>query len=251
MTATNYDKCLRQVLKFEGGYVDHPRDPGGATKMGITRATLAKRRGHPVSKQDVRDLTVTQAGEIYRPGYWDTVSGDWLPNGLDLVAFDGAVNSGPSRGAKWLQNGLGVKADGKIGPQSLKAARTAPDLVAVIGRACKARMGFLRRLGTWDAFGRGWSSRVAQVEAAAIAMEAPHALPKVALSADRIKSNQNTAATTTGGGGAIGGLSDLPDLAVYGIVAMAVVLAITLALKAAHNGRRATEFRNAAKEITA
>ena len=169
MTATNYRPCLDHVLRWEGGFVDHPKDPGGATNLGITRATLQRHRGRHVTVKDVRALQLSEAAEIYRAGYWMPVRGDDLPKGLDLVAFDAGVNSGPARGAKWLQAGLRVSADGRVGPQTLKAARNAPDTVAVIQRACAARMGFLQRLGTWSTFGRGWSRRVADTEAAAVA----------------------------------------------------------------------------------
>ncbi len=155
MSRKNYDACLAHVLKWEGGYVDHPKDPGGATNHGITRATLADFRGKPVSKADVKALTKNEAGRIYRFRYWNKLHGDDLPQGLDLVALDGGVNSGPSRGAKWLQKGLGVAADGDIGRETIGAALNARETVAVIQKACAARMGFLRKLRTWSTFGRG------------------------------------------------------------------------------------------------
>lgn len=169
MTASNFSACLEHVLAHEGGYVDHPKDPGGATNMGITRNTLAAWRGRSVSKDEVRNLTKTEAAAIYRANYWTPVGGDDLPAGLDYVAFDGAVNSGVSRGAKWVQGALGVNQDGKVGPQTISAAHRLDPRVA-INRACDARMNFLRSLGTWGTFGRGWTRRVDDVRAAALAM---------------------------------------------------------------------------------
>lgn len=167
----NFDACLDHVLRSEGGYVDHPADPGGATNMGITHHTLASWRGNPVSKADVRALTRKEAEAIYRSRYWDMVRGDELPAGIDLVAFDGAVNSGPSRGAKWLQSALGVDQDGRIGPVTLSAASRSPRR-PVIDDACDRRLSFLRGLSTWAHFGRGWSSRVESVRATAHKMAA-------------------------------------------------------------------------------
>lgn len=168
MAEDNFEAVMDNVFLFEGGYVDHPRDPGGATNMGITIGTLRAHRGRPVSKQDVRELTKAEAREIYRKRYWQPVWGGKLPYGLDYVAMDGGVNSGPRRGIQWLQRGIGAKADGKMGPNTLDKANTAD--MGAIERACDARMGFLRGLRTWDVFGRGWGRRVAHVEAHATRM---------------------------------------------------------------------------------
>lgn len=167
----NFEACLRHVLQFEGGFVDHPRDPGGATNKGVTIATYrAWKPGATVA--DLKRITDAEVAAIYKAWYWQPVRGDNLPPGLDLVAFDAAVNSGPSRGAKWLQQALGVQADGQIGQVSLAAAgrQYGP---AVIQRACAIRLGFLRSLGTWDAFGRGWQRRVEATEALALQMAEP------------------------------------------------------------------------------
>lgn len=163
MAKSNFGPVMDQIYKHEGGYVDHPKDPGGATNYGITHKTLAAARGRSVRKQDVRNLTRDEADAIYRDRYWQTVQGDALPYGLDLVAMDGAVNSGPARGAKWLQIGVGAKADGKVGPNTINKAYAAS--VRAIEVACDARMSFLQGLRHWDTFRRGWSRRVASVEA--------------------------------------------------------------------------------------
>lgn len=166
--SSRFNACLAQVLRHEGGYVDHPADPGGATNLGITLATLAAWRGKPVTKQDVRNLTVAEAGEIYRARYWLPIRGDALPPGVDLAVFDAAVNSGPARAAKWLQSVLGVTQDGEIGLQTLAALARAPGPVTVVIDLCDARMRYLRGLPTWATFGKGWTRRVAEVEVEAL-----------------------------------------------------------------------------------
>ncbi|WP_114945486.1 glycoside hydrolase family 108 protein [Microvirga calopogonii] len=154
MTASPYrfEKAVEQVLKHEGGFVQHPRDPGGATKFGITRETLSRAKKRPASVNDVRRLSRREAISIYRQLYWDAVRAEELPPGLDLAVFDLAVNSGPARAVKMLQTALGVEADGIIGPVTLRAAREA-DMPDVIRRLTKARLGFLGRLATWPVFG--------------------------------------------------------------------------------------------------
>jgi lysozyme family protein len=162
--------CVAEVLRHEGGYVDHPRDPGGCTNRGITRRTLEAWRRTSVTCEDVRALDEAEARAIYRAHYWNAVRGDELPAGIDLVTFDAAVNSGRRRAALWLQEALGVTADGVIGPRTLRAARGANDRAAVITRACDLRLAFLRGLDTWPDFGRGWSRRVRAVRQAALVM---------------------------------------------------------------------------------
>lgn len=172
----NFERCLSAVLKHEGGWSDHPKDPGGATNFGITLATYRAWKGSAATKAQLRAISDADLRAIYRRNYWDAVSGDDLPAGLDLVAFDAAVNSGPSRGAKWLQTALGVSADGKIGPATLAAAGKAhPE--AVIDRACNARLAWLRTLGTWSTFGKGWARRVESVREEALAMSRQPRIP--------------------------------------------------------------------------
>jgi lysozyme family protein len=166
---SNFDKCLAEVLKHEGGWADHPKDPGGATMKGVTIAVFREYKGRDVTKAELRAISVDDLRAIYKRGYWDKVRADDLPMGLDLVAFDAAVNSGPSRGAKWLQSAIGVTVDGKIGPETLAYARAA-NIELTIDRACDERLMFLQRLKTWGTFGRGWSARVASVRKAAKAM---------------------------------------------------------------------------------
>lgn len=169
MAESNFKDCLRFTLKYEGGYVDHPADPGGATNLGITIGVLRSWRGEAVTKADVRSLTLNEAGQIYKARYWDKVEGDKLPPGVDLVVFDYAVNSGPARAAKALQKVVGVAADGVIGMDTIRAvhARTPRD---VIKGLCAERLRFVKGLRTWATFGKGWGRRISAVQLAALRM---------------------------------------------------------------------------------
>ena len=108
MASTSFPGAVALVLAHEGGFVDHAHDPGGATNLGITRATLEQARGGPASRAEVRRLSVGEAKTIYRRFYWDPIRADDLPAGLDLAVFDFAVHSGPGRSVKSLQAVLGV-----------------------------------------------------------------------------------------------------------------------------------------------
>jgi len=164
-----FAECVAEVLKHEGGFVNHSRDPGGATNMGITLRTFRDWRGDEnLDVEDLRKLTVAEAREIYFARYWNPVRGDELPPGVDLAVFDFAVNSGVGRAVRVLQSVLGVVVDGAVGRQTLNAVRSA-DAADLIEAICKQRLDFLRRLPTWNVFGRGWERRVKEVEKAAMA----------------------------------------------------------------------------------
>lgn len=168
----NLSKCLDIVFAKEGGYVDNPNDNGGSTNLGITIKTLRAWRQKPVTKEDVRNVTRAEAEKIYLHWYAQPVRFDDLPLGVDLVAFDAAVNSGPSQSAKWLQEAVGVKADGFIGLITLEAIGKA-DPVELINRACMLRMEFLKLHEDWPHFGKGWTNRVENIRKEAIAMARP------------------------------------------------------------------------------
>lgn len=164
--------CVAEVLAHEGGYVDHPRDPGGCTNFGITRATLEHWRREPVTCAQVRAMAVQEARVIYRAQYWNGVRGDDLPAGVDLVVFDAAVNSGRQQSAKWLQRSLRVEDDGAIGPVTLRALHAVTDHEGLIKDMCEQRIRFLRSLRTWPTFGVGWTRRVESIRRQALRMAA-------------------------------------------------------------------------------
>lgn len=166
----NFAKALAAVLVHEGGYANHPRDPGGPTNKGITHRTYnAWRKRQNLPPRDVREITDREVAAIYRAQYWNTIRGDDLPSGVDYAVFDFAVNSGPRRAAQFVQRVVGVEADGVIGELTVEAIRKAyaPHVVTLL---CDNRLAWLKRLKTWDAFGRGWERRVSEVKSASLAL---------------------------------------------------------------------------------
>lgn len=163
---TNFEASLRKLLAHEGGYVNHPADPGGMTNLGVTRRSWEQWTGKAVTEEDMRALTPAMVAPLYRAKYWDAVRGDDLPAGVDYAVFDAAVNSGPGQAAKWLQRAVGVADDGKIGKATLAAVR-AQSAGIVVGKFSAQRMAFLQGLKTFPVFGKGWSRRVAEVNAVA------------------------------------------------------------------------------------
>jgi lysozyme family protein len=173
----NFQRALKLVLKHEGGWSDHPKDPGGATMKGVTLANFRRYVKPKATKEDLRKITDEQVATVYRRFYWDAVHGAELPGGIDYAVFDFAVNSGPARAAKYLQAVVGAKVDGKIGPATLAATRKMMR-ATVINDLCDNRMAFLKKLGTWPTFKNGWTSRVAGVRAEALKMSLDPDQPK-------------------------------------------------------------------------
>ena len=156
----NYPQALKQVLKYEGGYVDHPKDPGGPTNKGVTQAVYDNwRKSQNLSIQSVRAIADSEVAAIYKNLYWDRISGDLLPSGVDFAVFDFAVNSGVSRAAKTLQSVVGVTQDGVIGPATIQATKT-----YIAMTVTNKRLAFMQSLSIWSTFGKGWSARIADVK---------------------------------------------------------------------------------------
>lgn len=174
----NFARALTLVLRHEGGYVNHPADPGSHTNKGVTIATYRAYVNPKGTVSDLKKITDEQVAKVYKAQYWDAVKGDDLPSGLDYAVFDYAVNSGPARAAKHLQAVLGVAQDGKIGPQTVAKANSlyAPSTISAL---CDKRMAFLKGLPTWGTFGKGWSRRVEEVRAEALKMKPTEAPPQV------------------------------------------------------------------------
>jgi len=156
----NYPQALKQVLKYEGGYVDHPKDPGGPTNKGVTQAVYDSwRKSQNLPTQSVRAIADSEVAAIYKNLYWDRVSGDNLPDGVDFAVFDFAVNSGVSRAAKTLQGIVGVTQDGQIGPATIQATKT-----YIAMTVTNKRLAFMQSLSIWPTFGKGWAARIADVK---------------------------------------------------------------------------------------
>lgn len=165
----NFEKCLELVLRHEGGYVNHPQDPGGMTNLGVTKRAWEAWKKAPVTEQDMRGLTPATVASFYKEMYWDLAKCDDLPAGVDFCVFDGAVNSGVGRSAKWLQQAVGANPDGQIGPKTI-AAVAEKDPKVLVEMLIEQRLLFLQSLATWGTFGLGWGRRVTEVRATALKM---------------------------------------------------------------------------------
>ena len=170
----NFGAALQHVLVSEGGFVNHPSDPGGMTNLGVTARTWEDWVGHAPTEKEMRALTAKDVAPLYKRKFWDAIKGDDLPSGLDYCVFDCAVNSGPGRAAKMLQEVVGVKPDGGIGPVTMAAVRAAcvtdEDTKTLINAFCDKRLQFWQGLTTFATFGKGWTRRGKEVREAALSM---------------------------------------------------------------------------------
>ena len=155
----NYDKCLETILHHEGGYVNHPKDPGGETNLGVTKRVYEEWGG----TKNMKDLQVSDVAPIYKKNYWDKMKGDDLPGGLDLCVFDFGVNAGPGRAAKYLQKMIGTVVDGGIGPNTLAKLDSyvkEHTIQETIEKYQSMRQEYYESLSTFSTFGKGWTRRV-------------------------------------------------------------------------------------------
>lgn len=170
----NLDRAMAHMLKEEGGYVNHKKDPGGRTNLGVTQRVWEEWVGHPVDEKQMRALQPADVIPLYQRKYWNATRCSDLPSGLDLCVFDTAVNSGPGRAIKLLQGCLGVAVDGAIGNNTLAAIAQfkGDSLKDLINGYCDARQAFLAGLPTFATFGKGWTARVERLRAEALTLVA-------------------------------------------------------------------------------
>lgn len=254
MARGNFPRCNAITLSHEGGWADHPSDPGGATMKGVTLATYRKRFPN-ATKTDLRKISDSDLEAIYREDYWNPIRAEDLPFGVDLATYDFGVNSGPSRAVRNLQAVLAVPQDGIVGPATLMAA-AASDGKAAIKSLCGRRLSFVRGLRTWAVFGGGWSRRIADIEARAVAMwlarggtlqhSARNDMKAEAAKAGKAATAQNGSA---GGAAAGGGAAVTGDINWWIIAGIAVVVALVVAglvIRARHNRERAKAYERIA-----
>ena len=154
----DFNRAFDLLITHEGGFSNHPDDPGGATMYGVTEV-VARAEGYA---GPMRELTLEFAKQVYRKRYWDACRCDQIPDVLRYPLFDAAVNSGPGQAIKWLQAAVGVKADGAIGPvtqQAVNMAAPQPTRQKMIGN----RLRFMTNLSNWPSFSKGWARRIAAI----------------------------------------------------------------------------------------
>lgn len=165
----NFTKALRAVLLHEGGFVNHPKDPGGMTNLGVTKKVWEAWVGKAVGEKEMRALTPATVAPLYKKQYWDAVKADELPAGLDYLMFDFAINAGPGRAIKTMQKAIGTNPDGAIGPKTMAALKAA-DPTDLIAKFSVEKELFYKALPTFATFGKGWLRRVDEAKSHAVTM---------------------------------------------------------------------------------
>ncbi|MBB3590557.1 lysozyme family protein [Rhizobium sp. BK529] len=263
MASTNFPECLSITLASEGSLSTERTDPGNWTGGKIGKGTL-KGTKYGISAAafpniDIRNLTLDDVRPIYKARYWDEIGGDALPPGLDLATFDYAVNSGPARALRDAQAVIGVPADGKFGPVTRLHAASAG--IKEIKALCAKRLNFMQSLAIWKTYRKGWSARVAKIEAKAVAMvlraqpgvDAKAALANEAMKAEKTagtlqKAGAAIAVTTSGGAGTGAALPAEPNLLLLGGLMLAgLVVAGVVVVKAVREKERAEAYRAAGR----
>jgi lysozyme family protein len=264
MTAANADRCIANTLVYEGGFTLHKSDPGnwtgGKVGAGQLKGTNFGIAANTYPALDIEHLTKVQAIEIYKRDWWPKVAGDKMPKGVDQVAYDAAVNSGPARGLKFVATACGIP-DERRASVIAGAATDATDKAAIVKRACAARMSFLRGLGTFVTFGTGWSRRVAAMEAIGVkmALEASGVRPvKDELKAEQKKANAAAGKEATKSAGTAGAdaaahqsidassFDWFANVALWAVAGAVICIAIYFAWRAIEHRHRAQAYADAA-----
>lgn len=244
MAAGNFPNCNKVTRGYEGGYSNHPSDPGGKTMNGVTETVFQawlRKNGKPV--RPVRTITPTETDAIYKEEYWNSCGAEALFAGVDLAVYDASVNSGVSRGVKWLKSSVGSN-----------------DHSVTVKRICAARLSFMKSLKTWATFKNGWSKRVAGIEAlgvkwALVAMGLSETavrekLTTEAKKADTLAKTQGTVAVGSGGAGGTAGVTVSPDQlgswVLWGVLGLIIVAVVVLALKSKVNNDRKKAYQEQA-----
>lgn len=250
MAKQNYEEGLRRLLLHEGGYTNHPSDPGGPTNFGITIHDYRKYVKPDATAADVKAMSLGQAKAIYRAKYWDAQKCDALPSGVDYAIFDYGVNSGIGRSGKVLRRVLGISDHTYVVTEGVVSIAAKADARKLVNDICDERLRFLKSLKTWRTFGNGWGRRVSEVRAAALVMAsnvkavAPIAIPSTGKgTVPESKAHNGAAAAIVVAGGAAAQQAHQAGFSIVTVVAIAVG-AIALAALAYHMVKR----RNAAKQ---
>lgn len=164
---SGYGPCSYWTYRWEGGFVNNPRDPGGVTNLGVTMRVYSAWLRRPVSVQEMMALTRAQTDPLYIAWYWKPVEADDLPGPLQLMACDMAVNAGVRESATELERFLGTDIDSMIGPNDIAAARGISDLASAVHDLGALQLAHYKSLQDWPIFENGWTNRVdARVQAA-------------------------------------------------------------------------------------
>lgn len=253
MAALNFDACNKETRKWEGGDVNHPSDPGGLTSRGVTaKRGAAWRKKKHLAPKVVTKWTNAEVDAFYRSEFWNVMSCDDLPYGVDLSTYDAGVNSGPGRGLKWKEAAADSSAAGSV------AGRAVP--LEWIKGICKRRLSFVQGLRTWKVFGRGWARRIAGIEAKSFSMwlafsqsgSAREVLLSEAEASDLRADRQSTAqkATPVGGAASAGiepvATGDVNWLLIGGIGFVTLAIVVILAIKIMQNRERSNAFADEA-----
>lgn len=240
MAAGNFEKCHMVTAVYEGGWSDHPSDPGGATMYGIT---IGKYREHfpNATPAQLRNISKATALAIYKSDYWDKINAEGLAAGVDLAVYDLAVNSGTGRAKQYLLASVGGTD------------------VQTVKKVCAKRLGFMQALKTWKVFGKGWARRVAGIEAkgvawalAASAAAGSKVVPNKIAMEEEAKAIAKDAKAQGAGGAAVGGgavynVDASNSTVLWVIVGGLTVLCLYLAYRAYVNKQRSAAYAEEAK----
>lgn len=164
MANKGFSSAVETILKHEGGYVNHPKDRGGPTNWGITQKTYEQYKKRPVTLAEIQKMPRSEAIDIYKKNYWDTVGGDNLKYySVALALFDQAVNRGPSTVLKQAQRIVRLTPSGTPTPQTINAINAMSDttfLDNLFRSSQESYKAIVAKDPSQEVFLQGWLNRV-------------------------------------------------------------------------------------------
>lgn len=164
---SNFNKCLNAVLKHEGGFIKHPKQPDLSSNSGITKKVYEGWAKKSVTEDQLESLSKTEIALFYKEKYWKVLQCDDLPHGVDLIVFDFAISAGPYKAVIKLQQAVNCYLDGNMGPQTIEAVNS-QNIRDVINKYKDLRLSFYRNIPGYDAFGASWEDRTEDITNIAI-----------------------------------------------------------------------------------
>lgn len=160
----NAKKLIPFILRWEGGFANHPNDKGGATNKGITIATFRQYYGKESTIDDLRNMSNEQWEYIFKAGYWDMLKANDITNqSIANICVDWAWCSGTRTAIKQVQRLLGVDDDGIVGNITLSAINKA-NSKELFNKIKSSRLAFVeaivKRYPTQKVFLKGWRNRI-------------------------------------------------------------------------------------------
>ena len=154
------EKLKSFILSWEGGFVNDPRDPGGATNKGVTLATFRSVFGKDKTVKDLKKITDSQWMTIFKTKFWDRYKADSIKDEwITYLLVDWLWTSGPGNAIERVQKFLGLKIDGIVGNVTINKINSYNGK-ELFTKLWHLRENFIKTRAQYLIYGKGWLRRL-------------------------------------------------------------------------------------------